>query len=249
MSSPGLIDTLANPGTRIIVDTADDVMISRIQHALNLMGRHIAVDGEFGPITAAAIKSVNNRSLHGNVWDLMHPPAVPAGSVPEWTRVALGEYRKGIREVPGPVDNPEIVKYWKAFPKTAWIDDDETPWCAIAQGWCLLQSGHKEMIPDNPASALAYLEVGEAIDAPVFGAFGVKRRYRRGRVIGGHIAQAVGIDRKRRTVYMLGGNQGNMWSVREYPLDVWTWRIVPGYVAGRELGYWNGLSQLAGSEA
>ena len=249
MNSLGLVERLKNVSSRIIVDQADEEMIRRIQHALNLMGRHIAVDGELGPITIAAIKSVNNRALHGVIWDLMHPPALPHDGVPAWTRVALQEYAKGIKEIPGPLDNPEIVKYFKAFKQTSWIDDDETPWCAIAQAWCLKEADVSDPLPSNPASALAFLEFGEAIDRPVFGALGIKRRYRRGKVIGGHIAQAVGADPRRGIVYMLGGNQGNMWSVRAYDAKLFVWRIPGGYTPTRKLGYWNGVTALAGSEA
>ena len=248
MPSLGLIETLKNPGSRIIVHESDEEMIRRIQHALRLMGRMIAVDGEFGPITAGAIKSVNNRALHGIIWDLMTRPPLPNDGVPAWTRIALEEYAKGIREIPGPMDNPEIVKYWKAFRQTKWIDDDETPWCAIAQGWCLKEAGVPDALPSNPASALAYLEFGEKIDEPCFGCLGIKRRYRNGKVIGGHIGQVVGADYKRQIIYLLGGNQGNMWSVREYPMGIFEWCKPRGYTPSRKLGYWNGVSALAGSE-
>ncbi len=244
-----LLNTMKNPGSRLIVEQSDEEMIRRIQHALNLMGRHIAVDGEIGPITIAAIKTVNNRALHGVIWELIHPPIIQGDGIPEWTRVALGEYAKGIKEIPGAQDNPEIVKYWKAFRRTQWIDDDETPWCAIGQAWSLKEAGVNDPLPQNPASALAFLKFGEVVGHPVFGALGIKRRYRHGKVIGGHIAQAVGANPKRGTVYMLGGNQGNMWSVREYDAELFAWRIPHGYTPTRELGYWNGISSLAGSEA
>jgi len=55
-------------------------------------------------------------------------------------KIALSQY--GISEITGPVDNPEVMKYFHETGRT-WVDHDETPWCDAFLDWCAMKAGYK----------------------------------------------------------------------------------------------------------
>ena len=58
-------------------------------------------------------------------------------SDPKWLKIARGEL--GTMELPGPLSNPSVVKYYiDAIGK---VQADAVPWCAAFVGYCLVKRG------------------------------------------------------------------------------------------------------------
>lgn len=126
-------------------------------------------------------------------------------ATPKWVEIA--QSLVGLTEVPGPNSNPEIVAMWKDI-KRGGIKDDATPWCAAFVGACLERAGVKS---SRFESAKSYLDWGDKLDAPVYGAVVVFSR-----TGGGHVGFVVGLD-ERDNLLVLGGNQGDAVNVKAFP--------------------------------
>ena len=218
--------------------------VKAAQKAIVANGTHILVDGEFGPQTATAIKHSRMTPILAHMHDLEHGYTAPKdGKLPGWVRAALGEI--GVREIHGSKHNPRVITYMNATKWGKWVHDDETPWCAGFIGWCMVQAGLPEMIPDYSLGAKSWLHAGVSAHKPVFGAIAVKSR--KG---GGHVGIVVGQSRGGKWLYILGGNQGDEVSVRKYRTRLFIdFRIPKGYKPTRKLTVWNGRAALAGKEA
>jgi uncharacterized protein (TIGR02594 family) len=120
----------------------------------------------------------------------------------------VAEARKhiGTREIPGPVHEPKILRWWRAI-KRAGIRDDETPWCAAFVGGCLEAVG---IVSTRFESARSYMTWGVPLDGPQYGAIAVL--WRTG---GGHVAFVVGRNADG-NVALLGGNQGDAVSIAHF---------------------------------
>ena len=131
----------------------------------------------------------------------------------------------GVSEIPGPTDNPKIVK-WFDDTGNGWVLDDETPWCAAFVGSMLEQSGLRST---RKLNARSYLDWGSPVrlaDARN----GDIVAFWRGRKDGweGHVGFYSG--QTTANIKVLGGNQGNKVShalygkdrllgIRRYPLS------------------------------
>lgn len=126
-----------------------------------------------------------------------------------WMRTALGEY--GQREIPGRRHNPRIVEYFTAVSAT--IVDDETAWCSAFVNWVMAQHN---ITGTRRANARSWLNWGNPLpeDAPYYGAITVLWRVSR-RSWKGHVGFYVGEEGN--DLVLLGGNQGNSVSLRNYP--------------------------------
>lgn len=120
----------------------------------------------------------------------------------------------GIEEFPGAKHNPKIVKMF-ADSGNAGIKDDETPWCAAFVGAVLAQCGIKGT---GKLNARSYLNWGQVIDL---------KDAQRGDVIiferppnpqAGHVAFFDSFSPRKGWLRVLGGNQGNAVSVKEFPM-------------------------------
>jgi uncharacterized protein (TIGR02594 family) len=238
------IEKIEDNGVRLIVELMfKDNRIATVQTALRHLGKTLAIDGELGPITVGALNSVAPEAFYGAMFDLLHPPRRVDDDIPEWIRLAVGEI--GVKEIKGPKHNKRVIQYMNATKWGKWVKDDETPWCAGFVGWCMVESGYIDDIPDYSLGAVSWLNFGKSAHRPVFGAIAVKKR--KG---GGHVGFVVGRNKKRGTLFILGGNQSDAVCVKEYPERVWIdFRIPEDYEPDRELTVWRGASSLAGSEA
>ena len=239
------IKKIENDGVRVVAELLVETgRVKELQLALRHLGKTLAIDGELGPITVAAINSVEPAALLGAVSDVLHPTEIkPGDDVPEWIRLAAGEI--GVKEIHGPKHNPRVLEYMHATKWGKWVKDDETPWCAGFVGWCMVNAGYGDAIPDYSLGAKSWLKFGKSAHKPVFGAIAVKSR--KG---GGHVGFVVGRNKKRGTLYILGGNQSDAVCVKEYPERVWIdFRIPEDYQPTRKLTLWRGQSTLAGKEA
>ena len=124
--------------------------------------------------------------------------------------MALSEY--GRREVPGSKSDGRILSWIRSvFPLAT--DDSKVPWCGlfmreIAERVCA-------EIPDGPALARNWLNVGERVDNPIPGDIVVFSRGSSGWQ--GHVG--IYCNDNNKTVHVLGGNQKNAVNIAEYRRD------------------------------
>jgi uncharacterized protein (TIGR02594 family) len=123
------------------------------------------------------------------------------------SKIAKGEI--GEKEIPGPRDNPDIVRYWKAVNNLK-VSDDETPWCAAFVNWVLLEAGLRGT---GRADARSFMKWGKPTKNPKPGDIVV---FWRGKKSGwqGHVGFFVA--RKGDFIEVLGGNQSNQVKVSTY---------------------------------
>lgn len=129
---------------------------------------------------------------------------------PAW--LARARTYVGVREVPGSKHNPTILSWWSKI--GAPFRDDETSWCAGFVGGVLEESGIRS---SRSAAARSYLKWGATLPAPVVGCIVV---FWRGSPSGwsGHVGFVVGKD-QRGNLMVLGGNQGDMVSIKPFGRD------------------------------
>lgn len=128
---------------------------------------------------------------------------------PPWLKVATELI--GQKEVKGKLHNPIILRMWDRI--RVGVTDDETPWCAAGVGYCLEESGIRST---RSGWALSYEKYGEACD-PSLGAIAYMKRYNSaGKLIGGHVAFAVGQSQDG-SIMLLGFNQSDSVSVARFP--------------------------------
>jgi uncharacterized protein (TIGR02594 family) len=149
-----------------------------------------------------------------------------AMSDPAWLAEAfkyLGE-----KEIKGPHHNPHILKWWKDLGEP--YRDDETAWCGAFVGGAFRAVGLPTV--KGAAGARNWTKLKVKLDRPAYGCVVV---FWRGDRDGwaGHVGFVVGRD-ARGNLMVLGGNQGDMVSIK--PFEPAT---VPG---NRVLGYyWPGI--------
>lgn len=127
-------------------------------------------------------------------------------SQPKWLQIA--ESKVGVREVPGPKSNPEILSWIRDDLGFDWYKDDATPWCAGFVNWCLKEAGEATT---NSLMARSFLNYGN-MTKPKPGAILV---FKRGKAPSGHVGFYNGETKTHFRV--LGGNQGNSVSEKLYP--------------------------------
>jgi uncharacterized protein (TIGR02594 family) len=127
-------------------------------------------------------------------------------------KVAISQL--GVKEIVGPKHNMTIVNYAKEI-GAKWVNDDETPWCAIFMNWVLKRAGFAYT---SSARARSFEGYGKPSNNPKPGDIVVF--WRVSPTAGtGHVGVFLGISVDRTSVFVLGGNQGNSVSVARYPLS------------------------------
>lgn len=129
-------------------------------------------------------------------------------AIPPWLVKARGYL--GEKEIRGPKHNPKVVKFWQTI-RLPGIRDDETPWCAAFVGAVLELAG---FVSTRKGNARSYNNWGVPLDRPCVGAIVV---FWRGSRSGwkGHVGILVGKSANGNWL-ILGGNQGNAVSIKEY---------------------------------
>lgn len=135
------------------------------------------------------------------------PDEVPTEGEPKWLKLARGEI--GVKETPGPGNNPVVLRYYAdaGHPE---VNSDATAWCAAFVGAMLERAG----TPSSKAlNARSYLTWGKPVDAPYPGCVAV---FSRGDPRGweGHVGFYVGHQDGK--VSILGGNQSDQVSIASY---------------------------------
>lgn len=113
-------------------------------------------------------------------------------------------------DIAGPQSNPRILQYFAKVGQ-AWVQDDDTAWCAAFVGFCLESVG----IPSTKAlNARSYLKFGKPTTTPKFGDIVVFWRISPTSVYG-HVAFF--LKESGGYTYTLGGNQSDEVCVSKYP--------------------------------
>lgn len=127
---------------------------------------------------------------------------------PAWYRIALGEL--GVKEIAGSRDAARIIEYHHATDLRA--TDDETPWCSAFVNWCCREAG---IVGTRSAAARSWLGWGRGIvGLPVVGDVVVLSRGNS--AWQGHVGFFAGTGDSKGEIRVLGGNQGDAVTVRQY---------------------------------
>jgi len=125
---------------------------------------------------------------------------------PPWLDAAWAEF--GVREIPGKEDAPEILRYFRDAGDTS-VETEATPWCAAFLGAMLKRAGYAGT---GSLLARSYLDWGERLDSPRFGAVAVLSRGDDPNA--GHVGFVLSDTNGK--LYLLGGNQGDAVTVASF---------------------------------
>lgn len=117
----------------------------------------------------------------------------------------------GVKEISGDEHNDTIVAYAHAI-GLKWINDDETPWCAIFMWWVLMKCGYEYKAN---AAARSFDDYGTKVLSPEPGDIVVfwRESINSGK---GHVGVFLGFSDDKRYVFVLGGNQANSVTISKY---------------------------------
>ena len=130
--------------------------------------------------------------------------------LPPWARIAYGYL--GLREIPGPQHNKNILSWWEKLKLP--FNDDETPWCAGFVN-AMVQAAGLPIVSKNRAAALGWRwnGYGTRLAGPALGSvMSITRPVRPG---SGHQTFVVGRTSDN-FIVGLGGNQGNKVGLNPY---------------------------------
>lgn len=118
----------------------------------------------------------------------------------------------GLKEIVGKENNPQIVAMFKEIGYD-WVDDDETAWCSAALNYFCKKLGYER---SGKLDARSWLKMPILVLKPSLGDIVV---FWRGSPDGwqGHVGLFIAQDTT--TVWVLGGNQGDMLCIKPYPRD------------------------------
>jgi len=120
--------------------------------------------------------------------------------------IALAEY--GTKEIVGKLNNQTIVNYAKETGAT-WVNDDETPWCAIFMNWVFMKA---RFSLSREVNARSWLKKGKETEDPKTGDIVI---FKRGNSTWqGHVGLFISFEGL--YVNVLGGNQSNQVKISRY---------------------------------
>jgi uncharacterized protein (TIGR02594 family) len=219
---------------KVITFGSPAAIVRKVQIALNGAGAGLAVDGDFGSATEAAVTRFQaSEGLHpvGYVGpktaakldaSLDNPIAAddrpnPVMDDAPW----LGRMRAitGVKEVPGDADSPIIMswkaKIAKAFPDltsyTQTYTHDSIPWCGFCMADVMAESGIRPV--NGFLYARNWSRFGTRLTKPITGCVMVFSR-----VGGGHVSLLEKMG-GRDYCYIRGGNQSDMVNVTRKSMD------------------------------
>jgi len=215
---------LKNNGTRTILYLLDKHEgkegLKKVQLALKNLGKDLEIDGIIGPITIQIIKSINNKLLHKELFNILTNKNVNKNTNnTKKTQNSLSPYinylkyayeELGTKEIHGSKHNPRILQYHSV---SGGFSTDEVPWCASFINFIMLKAGYKT--PRYPARAKSWLNFGKSSGIPIKGSIAIKTR--KG---GGHTTFVIGQDDTKQYLYCLGGNQHDEVNISKYPKNV-----------------------------
>ena len=197
-------------------------VVKYLQRYMNKLGENLTVDGQFGPVTAAAFEKYD-ITLTKKV--VIPEPPKPAGKNPPWYDEA--KKFQGKKET-DPAFNKEMSKKWSLFGMNlGTISQSWAAWCGLAMAVAL--SGVGVDYAKNGALARNWAKYGVEINWKQDG-------IPKGSIIhinhsgdcksssSNHVAQAEGdctvadLTSPGAYIDLYGGNQGNTWKVSTFPV-------------------------------
>jgi uncharacterized protein (TIGR02594 family) len=142
---------------------------------------------------------------------------------PAWLTLAHKEM--GVEEVAGAASNPRIMTYFACAPHSEWVQGDDVPWCGAFATFLMSQSGLP--LPPEPLRARSWLAWGEPLSEPAPGCVVILKRGTDPKQ--GHVTFYVQSGDDGKSLYCLGGNQGDRVCIAKYrAADVLGYRWPPG---------------------
>lgn len=236
------ISKLKNSGTKVILRLLEihegKEGLKKVQEALNRLGKNLTVDGDIGPISINAIKSVNNKELQKEIYNILIGKEDNI-ETSDWIKIAKGEL--GVKEAAGKRNNPRVLQYHAV---SGGFSEDSVPWCGSFVNFVMLKAGYKG--PKYPARAKSWLNFGKSSGEPILGSIAVKSR--KG---GGHVCFVLGKDKSGKYLYCLGGNQSDAVNIKKYPKNVFLdFRVPISYdLSNVDLPTYAGTASAAGKES
>lgn len=120
----------------------------------------------------------------------------------------------GLKEIPGPVDNPVIVAWFKELGYEE-IQDDETAWCSLTVNIMAKRLGLEHT---GKLDARSWMKIGKSTDDPLIGDIVVFYRGSRNSWQG-HVGLFAGYNKDKSQIITFGGNQNNMIGLCAYPVN------------------------------
>lgn len=192
-------------------------LVSSMQTRLSGLGWYRGlIDGKAGPMTELATSDfkaavgLRERPFPGlitmtRLWSPdapSRPVPQPSGDRPAW--LVEAERLLGTREVPGPGNNPEIMRWARDLDQ--WYPGDDVPWCGLFVGHCMAVGAPDEPQHFNRLGARQWLEYGEPCEAEL-GSICVLWRTHKTRSWHGHVFIVTG--QSSTAIRGIGGNQSN----------------------------------------
>lgn len=128
-------------------------------------------------------------------------------TIPPWLSIAEREI--GVSEKSGKDHEARIVEYHKTTLLKA--NEDEIPWCSSFVNWCMYKA---KIYRTDSAAARSWLKWGVNLLIPAFGCVTVLSRG--DNPASGHVGFYVGSTTSD-TIRILGGNQDNKVSIKNFP--------------------------------
>ena len=117
----------------------------------------------------------------------------------------------GLKEYFGKEHNPEIIKMFHEI-GYKWVNDDETAWCSAALNYFCKRLGYNR---SGRLDARSWLKIGKEVKVPEIGDIVVLWRDNPNSWTG-HVGLYISEDKPTNRIYILGGNQDNMISIKPY---------------------------------
>lgn len=196
-------------------------IVAALQSRLAALGYYrLRVDGLPGSGTSNAV--IRFKEAHGlRARDLVGPvtltalfspaakpwqPPAPVDGEPPWLTEARGLL--GVREAPGPANDPTIMGWARELDQ--WYPGDDIPWCGLFVAHCMAVGAPNEPQNFNRLGARAWRAYGIEVDKnnPPLGAVCVLWRTHPTQSVNGHVFIVTGQNRD--ALRGVGGNQSDM---------------------------------------
>ena len=139
-------------------------------------------------------------------------------SHPEMMAHAMQLYN--LHEIPGPVNNPQIMKMFKSIGQD-WVQGEETAWCSAFINYLAKENGYNY---SGKLTARSWLNIGHTTNIPNPGDIAVLWRVNP-TSWKGHVGLFIRDDGM--NVWLLGGNQSNKVCIAAYPRErVLSYRVL-----------------------
>ncbi len=118
----------------------------------------------------------------------------------------------GTKEIPGPSNNPKIMKFLQTLDSS--IKEETTAWCSAALNYW---ANDLQLPRSKSLAARSWLKIGTKTDAPstITNSIAILWRVRPDSWQG-HVG--VYLHHNKESVWLLGGNQGDKVSIQEFPI-------------------------------